>query len=329
MLFPDILYHVGGCSERQSPAKPGGAFDFSPELWWNIFQIMIVEYFNFFYFLYLAFGLGLLLGLYFLLRNKSKKTSGIVLFGILLSNFSLHFLKLNFDHYQQWMPYAIRTISPENICSVSVLLFPWIFLSKKKILRDYMFYMGVASGLGATLIPVDAIGQHPFLFETMRFYISHMLLWVVPLLMVLLKVHTLDYKRIPKIPFLIYFVLGIILVNEVILIGAGFVDKNFLFSNDIRNSALIFGPLADVEFIGILFTALTPSVFLTVPIGVNAGAAFYWPILWLVVPAFIYFSAVSLLLALPFEYKNIKTDIMTLKTRILLLIRKPRKEENL
>jgi len=290
---------------------------------------MIVEYFNFFYFLYIAFGLGLLLGLYFLLRNKSKTTSRIVLFGILLSNFSLHFLKLNFYPYQQWMPYAIRTITPENICSVSVLLFPWIFLSNKKILKDYMFYMGVASGLGATLIPVDAIGQHAFLFETMRFYVSHMLLWVVPLLMVLLKLHTLDYKRVLKIPLLVYVVLCIILVNEIILIGTGFVDKSFLFSNDIRNSALIFGPLAEVEFLGVLFTALTPSVFLTVPVGANAGAAFYWPILWLVVPAFIYFSAVALLLSLPFEYKNIKRDITALKTRIVLLVGKPAKEEEL
>ena len=273
----------------------------------------MVEYFNFYYFFYIAFALGLLLGLYFFLRNKSKKTSTIVLFAVLLSGFVLHFVKLAFEPYSGWMPVAIITITPENICAVSILVFPWLFLFGKKILKDYMFYMGVISGLGATLIPIDAIGYHAFEFETMRYYFCHTIIWVIPLLMVLLKLHTLDYKRIIKVPFLAYFVLCIILVNEVILIGAGFVHISHLFSNEMRNSALIFGPLADVEFVGKLFAPLIPEIFKTVPIGVNAGAVFYWPIIWLVIPFFIYFCLIAIFLALPFEYKNIKKDIFNLK----------------
>jgi len=269
----------------------------------------MVEYFNFNYFLYLAFSLALLLGLYFLLRNKSKKTSTIVLFCILFFNFSLHFVKLSFGSYQEWMPYALRTITPENICVVSVLVFPWVFLSKKKMLKDYMFYVGLMSGIGATIFPIDAIGRNIFEFDTVRYYLCHIIIWVVPLLMVLLKLHTLEYKRIVKLPFLMYFVLCIILVNEVILIGAGFVHINHLFSNEIRNSALIFGPLAEIEFIGILFTHLTPNFFLTVPIGPNAGAVYYWPILWLIIPSYFYVCLTALLLSLPFEHKNIKADI--------------------
>jgi len=282
----------------------------------------MVEYFNFFYFLYIAFALGLLFGLYFLLRNKSKKTSKIVLFSIFFANFSLHFLKIKHSSYQEWMPHALRTMSPENICAVSVLVFPWFFLFGKKILKDYMFYMGIAGGLGATLIPVDAIGRNPFEFEVMRFYFSHIILWTMPLLMVMLKLHTLDYKRILKIPLLVYATLCLILVNEIILIGIGFVDIRHLFSSEIRNSALIFGPLPEVEFLGILFTTLTPSLFLTVPAGANAGAPFYWPILWMIIPSYFYFSAASLVLALPFEYKNIRKDIAGLKAKIALRIKK-------
>jgi hypothetical protein len=225
----------------------------------------------------------------------------------------MHFVKLAFEPYQEWMPLAIRTVTPENLCAVSVLVFPWFFLFGKKILKDYMFYMGMMSGLGATIIPVDAIGFNAFDFETMRFYFSHIFLWVVPLLMVLLKQHTLDYKRIIKIPFLVYFIMCLILANEIILTGAGFVHINHLYSNEIRNSSLIFGPLPEVEFLGILFTPLTPKLFLTVPVGANAGAVYYWPIIWLVIPSFIYFSITALLLSLPFELKNIKADIL-LKT---------------
>ena len=276
----------------------------------------MIQYFNFYYFLYMAFALGLLLGLYFLLRNRSKRTSNIVLFSILLSNFILHFLKLNFEPYQRWMPYAIRTVTPENICAVSVLVFPWFFLSKTKILKDYMFYLGVLSGIGATVFPIDAIGHNAFAFETIRFYYSHVILCIVPLLMVLLKLHELDYKRTPKIPFLFFATLCIILVNEIILIGAGFVHISHLFSNEIRNSALIFGPLADVGFGSMLLTALTPAIFRTVPVGANAGAVFYWPIIWLVIPMYIYFFAATVLMSLPFEYKKIKNDIVNLKTKI-------------
>ena len=279
----------------------------------------MVEYFNFFYFLYIAFAAALPIGLYFLLRGRSKKTSTIVLFGILFFNFVLHFAKLAFDPYQRWMPYAIRTVTPENICAVSILLFPWFFISKKRLLKDYMFYMGIMSGIGATIFPVDAIGHRAFEFETMRFYFSHILLWVVPLLMVMLKLHTLDYKRIIKVPFLAYFVLCIILVNEIILIGAGFVNINHLFSNEIRNSALIFGPLAAVELVGALFTVLTPDLFLTVPVGPNTGASFYWPIVWLVIPFFVYFCVIAALLSLPFELGRMKADVSRLRAKVASL----------
>ena len=283
---------------------------------------MMVEYFNFYYFIYIAFAFGLLIGLYLLLRNKSKKISKIVLFSILLSSFILHFLKLASEHYQTWMPQAIRTITPENICAVSVLVFPWFFISEKKILKDYMFYMGITSGIGATFIPIDVISYNAVEFETLRYYFSHILIFVVPLLMVMLKLHTLDYKRIVKVPFLAYLTLCIILANEIILTGAGFVHINYLYSNEIRNASLIFGPLPQIEFVGILFTALTPQIFLTVPVGANAGALYYWPIIWMIIPFYIYFCILSLLLSLPFEYKNIKKDIFILKSKISNIKRK-------
>jgi len=277
--------------------------------------MIMIEYFNFYYFLYIAFALGLLVGLYLLLRNKSAKTSNTVLLCLLLSNFILHFLKLAFYNYQQWMPWAIRTITPENICAVNVLVFPWLFLSKKDILKDYMFYIGTMSA-GATFLPIDVIGHGAFELETMRFYYSHILIWVIPLLMVMLKLHTIDYKRIIKVPFFFYFILCIILVNEVILTGAGFLHIDYLYSYEIRNAALIFGPLAELEFLGILLTSLTPELFLTVPIGANAGATYYWPIIWLMLPFFIYFCILAVLLSLPFEYNNMKKDMLKLKAKI-------------
>ena len=272
----------------------------------------MIEYLNFYHFIYVAFAVGLLIGLYYLLRNKSDKTKKYVLLAILLGNFSLHFLKLLAEHYQVWLPTSIRTITPENICAFSVLTFPWFFLSGKKLLRDYMFYMGVMSGFAATALPIDVIGLNAFEFETIRFYTAHLILWVVPLLMVMLKVHTLDYKRIWKVPFMALLALCIILVNEVILVGAGFVSKEIFYSNEVRNAALIFGPLPVLEPVGAIFTTLTPSLFTTVPIGPNAGETFYWPIVWMIIPGVLYFGLMSFLLCLPFEFSKIKKDVKNL-----------------
>ncbi|MCL2719724.1 MAG: YwaF family protein [Treponema sp.] len=270
----------------------------------------MVKYFNFYYFLYIAIAFGLLFGFYFILRNRSKKTASIVLFIILLSSFILHFLKLHFEPYRSWMPNAIRTVTPENLCAVSVLIFPWLFISKNNILKDYMFFMGVISGFAATIIPIDVIDFNAFSFETFRFYYCHIIIWVVPLLMVLLKLHTIDYKRIIKVPFISYLVLLIILLNEVILIGLDFVPISFLFSNEIRNSSLIFGPLPDVKFLSDLFLALTPKIFTIIPFGVKAGQVFYWPIIWLVIPYYVYFCITAFLFSLPFEFANVKKDII-------------------
>ena len=269
----------------------------------------MIEYFNIYYFLYLFLSIALLIGLYLVLRNRDKRTIEIVLFSILIVNFLFHFLKLAFGYYQERMPWVIRTITPENICAVSVIVFPWFFLSKRAVLRDYMFYMGVISGIGATVIPIDVIGFNVFEFETVRYFIAHILIWVVPLLMVMLKVHTLEFKRIFKVPLIAYLILCVILVNEVILTGTGFINERHLFSNEVRNAALIFGPNPDIEFVGMLFLPLTPELFTTIPIGENAGATFYWPIIWMIIPSYIYLVISGILLTLPFEYKRILNAI--------------------
>jgi len=279
----------------------------------------MIEYLNFFYFLYIALALALLAGLYFLLRKKSERTVSAVLFGILFASFILHFLKLTFEEYQRWMPRAIMTVTPENICAVSVLVFPWFFLSRKNLLKDYMFYFGILSGLGATVVPVDIIGRGAFELEVIRFYFAHIIIWVVPLLMVMLKQHTLDYKRIFKVPFLFYIVLCVILANEVMLTGAGFVHIDYLFSSEFRNAAMIFGPNPDIDPIGRLFVTLTPKLFQSVPVGPNAGEVFYWPVIWLMIPGYIYFCAFSLLITIPIQHKVIKEDIRRILSRVRVI----------
>jgi hypothetical protein len=153
----------------------------------------------------------------------------------------------------------------------------------------------------------------------MRFYFCHIVIGAVPLVMVLTRVHVLDYRRIFKAPFMFYCVLGIILINEVVLVGAGFAEKDIelLFAPDYRNSSFIFGPLEEFEKVAVILTVFTPKLFLTVPVGPDAGSPYYWPILWIVIPAYIYICLFSLIFALPFEHAHMKADILRLKENII------------
>lgn len=279
----------------------------------------MVNYFNIYYFIYLFLAFGILLGLYFIFRNKSPKTQKIFIACFLFFSFSLHFLKLAFEPYRSGLPATIRKSTFENICAVSTLIFPFIFLSKNKLLKDYMFYFGILSGGLAMFVPTEAIGKSAFAFDTIRFYICHFSIFAMPTLMVLFKLHALDYKRIFKLPFVFYAVLCVILVNEIILMAIGFVDGNIetLLDPNIRNSSFIFGPTSQFEkFANAVFTILTPKFLTICPAGIHKGETLYWPILWLVIPAYIYLIILSILLSLPWEYKHLKQDIKNLYAKI-------------
>ena len=65
----------------------------------------------------------------------------------------------------------------------------------------------------------------------------------------------------------------------------------------------------------------------TIPFGPNAGQTKYWPLLWAIVPLYVYFVPMVFLLSLIFDFKNFKNDfdglINTIRTKI-----KSRKEKN-
>jgi hypothetical protein len=137
--------------------------------------------------------------------------------------------------------------------------------------------------------------------------------------MVVTKQHTLNYHRILKVPFMFILILGIILVNEVILIGTGFVESDMadLFNPNTRNASFIFGPTDQFQNAIWILTIFVPKFMLTVPIGPNAGQELYWPVVWLVIPVCVYIWIISFLLSLPFDGKHIMEDIRRLFSRIV------------
>jgi len=272
----------------------------------------MVKLFNVFYFIPILFTILFVIISYFVLRNKSLKVKRIFIFILLISNLLLHFLKFLFPPYSLSESRYFRDVFFINICAVSVLIFPFIFMSKNKNLKDFMFYQGIITGSIALLYPTEALNNGTtYIIDTIRFYYCHIVILVGPLLMVLLKVHTIDYKRIWKMPLYMMCVLIFVIVNQVLQSELGFIPLrgDDMFDIGWKNSSLIWGPTDDVAK---LFTWLTPDFMKTIPFGKYEGESKYWPFFYLMPGCILYYLILPFIISIPFEHKRMKEDIISL-----------------
>ena len=270
--------------------------------------------FNFWYFFWIAVLAGAGVGLYYLLRNKTEKTKKIVLFSILLFAVVLHFLKCFFPPYSTDQNRLYRDIFFINICAANICLFPVMFMSKSKIWKDYMFYLGVLGGGIAVFYPMEPLlKSNPAgeVLDVIRFYIHHGILAIVPLLMVVFKLHTISYKRAWTVPGCLLAIMLFIMLNQIIQSEIGFVDLrgNDIFEIGYKNSSYIWGPDDDI---GYFIANFCPKIFKTLPVGEFAGQVKYWPWVWLIVPAYLLLTPVAFLISLTCDYKNFKNDAAAL-----------------
>lgn len=275
---------------------------------------MKLQMFNLAYFIYITFFIILLISSLIILKGKSEKFKKRYISGMLFFALIVHFLKLVFPPYNT-DPTAIRKITPENICAVSTLVFPFIFLTKNKILKDYMFYLGVISGTLAVFFPAEALGKDAFIFDTIRFYVAHSIITVAPFLMVATGLHKLDYRRVYYVPICFIIVLTIILVNEVILTEIGLVPMRGgdLFNDGYRNFSMAFGISDSLPGAEKILELFTPNFMMKIPYGEYAGEKKYWPILWAIFPSFVYIGGLSLILSIYFEFDHMKKDLIYIK----------------
>jgi hypothetical protein len=275
---------------------------------------MNIQLFNFWYFLFIFLSVGGFIGLYFLLKNKSQLIIKLVLISLMAFALVLHFMKGLFPPYSLNYEIHLRDSWFINICGANIALFPLILLSKNKHLKDYMFYIGVISGIIAIFYPIDPIqkvDQSAEWIDVLRFYLHHNLLWYSPLLMVLLKIHTLDYKRVWSTPFIFLGVMLFIMLNQIFQSELGFIGLRGDNIHEIPyiNNSLIWGPDGNISK---LIEWACPDIFKTIPVGEHAGEAKYWPWFWLIVPCFVIVTPVCFGVSMIFDYKHFKVDIESL-----------------
>ena len=275
---------------------------------------MRIQLFNFWYFLFIVLSAGGFAGLYFLLRNRSRKTVNAVLIGLMAFALVLHFMKGLFPPYSLDYDRHLRDSWFINICGANIALFPFMLLTKNKYIKDYMFYIGVLSGIIAIFYPIDPIqkaDQMAEIVDVLRFYLHHNLLWYVPMLMVILGDHRPAWRRVWATPVILLLVMLFIMLNQILQSELGFIG---LRGDDIHaipyvNNSLIWGPDGSISN---LIDWACPEFFKTIPVGPHAGEAKYWPWFWLVVPCFVILTPVCFLISLIFDRENFRKNAQLL-----------------
>ncbi len=276
---------------------------------------MIVDYFNFFHFAFIGLSLLSYLLLFRLLKNKNKLVKKSILFIFLLFGLLLHFIKIYFPPYSENETRLFNDIFFINICGANILMFPLIFLTKSNAGKDYMFFIGLLSGIISICLPIEVVlkgsKQIVEIFDVFRFYIQHSILWIVPLLMVTLGLHKISYKAVLTAPTGLLLLMLFIMLNQVFQYELGFVTPHTtdFFKIKFKNTSYIWGP---DDSIGYFIANFTPDIFKKVPVGQFAGETKYWPWFWLIVPAYILITPIAFGVSLIFDWNNFKFDVINL-----------------
>lgn len=283
---------------------------------------MIIRYANFTYFFVLIMLIGITIGLYFLLRNKSVKTKKIVVFSLVFFNLLQHLFKGIVWPHMTYNGFQLDN-SACNMCAFLIIATPFVYMSKSKLWKDFITYLGTNGGLIAILIPYWFIGESIFTWEFLRFFVCHGLLLITSILPVLIGLHKISFNNFWKIGFI--FELALILVtfnNMCFIVGNGDgINQNLYQILYNQNPTWSMHPTDIFEALEGVIDFFSPDFL------INSEKGIYVPVLWYFIPVYLLITVLAFIFTVIFDKVGFKDFINFWKDKFSLLKNKLRKDK--
>lgn len=151
----------------------------------------MLEMLNFYYFIWVLSVPVAIVGVYYLFKDKSDKFKYWFLFSLTVFMWVVHFSRY-------WLEPELKIYNMyfTDFCGFSTLLYPFLMLSKHKVFKDYMFYLGAVMAMAAVFYPHPILDHYVYKFNSIRFYLAHLFLVMIPMLLVMWKMHVPSIKNL-------------------------------------------------------------------------------------------------------------------------------------
>ncbi len=242
----------------------------------------MIEYGSFFYFLYPALTVFVLLGLALCLRKRSEGTKKWASFAVSAVNLLQHLLKaLLYPHL--WGTGFSYQNTAYNVCALLIIAMPFVQLCKCQGIKDFVYFTGLFAGLGTMFFPIWFIGKPAYGWELFRFYICHGLLFISAAMPFASGQHRISWRSGPKFGTLFLGMLAVVLLNNVCCIFLGLTPgatpENLYEALCAQNPLWMMGPRGGFEWVAALLDPITPDFLFS--------DGHYVPILWYAYPIWI------------------------------------------
>lgn len=251
----------------------------------------MLEMFNAVYFLWIFAAIILFVFVYYIFRNKGDKFKYWFLFGMIVFSWIIHFSRWWLDPDMQ-----LYEMFMKDLCGFSTLVYPFFFLSKNKVYKDYMYFVGGFFALHSLFFPNNIFGDAILYYNTVRFFFAHFILVSVPLLLIFWKMHIPNIKNVP---YMLLFVLIAAMYN--------FTLSSFFYEVGLVSRHINFmGLWANTDSVYRYFEVLAPFLrYEVVKQGETVSKAI--PFFYMIPALLVVYTPIWIIMSLPFVRKKKST----------------------
>lgn len=199
---------------------------------------MVIRVFNIVFWLLILLIILLIVGLYFILKNKSEKIKIIVLSAISVFNIIFFFV------YKVWLSKDAEFLEisnlekfnwwselPLHLCNISMFMIPIALIFKLDSLKSYVFFISTLGAFMAMCFPERAFtDSNIFLLRNIGFYGTHIIICVLGISVVTLGLYKPTLKGIHKPVLTALFLASIMFVVNTILRNTVSPEANYFYT---------------------------------------------------------------------------------------------------